>query len=888
MIESEELEVLCDLQIDDIFRDEDIVPIDGGSQEGDQSGILSAEDQGDVQALVEAVDLVPNIDEERIEEEKNEEPQAEQMPVLVEIPQETSDEQHAILPELSPLGNASSASSDSWSTTSSELKPKRAKRRCIPCNLTFKHHYDFFEHHRKHVAMPILRLKQLTQREIEFQEYLKKGRQQFLCARKKTSPHFVLKKPTVSATDGDGLKLKFKFHNVQMNNEEDQRINGIRDEFRRTMFEKKGEKILKASEIKQSPPGSPGLTNRAPRELIPIPELPNDLIPPDRIHFECPTLDGLDQFNSDTSSEDASDILKNLLEFNQQPPMMEPEWNGQVPNEFISIEKLGHVCRVCHMNFTDPVLLFQHQRQTGHELPPQGPSMPPHGPGQPYPMSQQHPQMPRMPGNPMYRPHDAMSYGPRIRDIHPPPPHHQGPGGQMALRLQQMRNGQFRPVMPVQFSNIRTRHPPPLYRVGSPQGMQPNAPAMSQLANRQQQMHMQPQTQQQPHMMGSNQAPGYRFAVSNGMMMNGGSIVMDHGYPQSQHMMGEAGQMQSPLMGPMYRGGRPVLPPRRHSIAPIGIRPSLGQFQPPAKKPRTDGMQPLGDGPMITMPPRAEGVPVIESVQSGPAVALPQPSECSTSKSSPTPSGQKSPKAVANILATRGITVTQSDLSKSKESVVNERVIEGGSKDKIPDDTDSVVQKLALNSSVSIISKKKTPVLTIDVTEEEMNASAPAASSPKTDVAKIPTLKPRHTTFLSCPEVHCQKKFLTEEALQRHTQKGHHSNIRFKCTKCSVMFPSSESLIIHQRRVHKTTRMPGEELGIPIVDLNNSQSRMKLLSMGIRNVIPLGNINKVSNGFFGLPLVCLKGAPNMALSNLQTIGADSVLSLGPIKSILPK
>lgn len=851
---TEELEVLCDLQIDDIFRDEDVPPIEGDNPEVTQVEI-----------------------------------QVDPIPVSVEIPTVDPEEEPETILGLSPAESASSASSDSWSSTSTseQFSSKRAKRRCIPCNLTFKHHNDFFEHHRKHVSMPILKLKQLTQREIEFQEFMKKGRQQFLCARKKTFPNLVLKKPTVSATDGDGLKLKFKFHNIQMNNvdQENASINGMRHDFR------KGEKILKACEIKQSPPGSPSLHARAIRDLIPIPELPTDMMgPPERIHFECPTLDGLDQFNNE-GREDASDILKNLLELNQQP-LMEPDWNGQVPNEFISIEKLGHVCRICHMNFTDPVLLFQHQRQTGHDLPPQGPPMPQ------YPMSQ-HPQMPRMPGNPMhYRPHEPMGNypGQRIRDIHPTASHlreHQTPGGQMAMRLQQMRNGQFRPVMAVQSPYIRSRHPPPLYRVSSPQGMQSNVPQINTMANRQQQMHM---PQQQHPMMNGPQGPGYRFAVSNGIMMNGGSIVMEQSYPQAQHgMMQEPGQMQQQMhnMTPMFRGTRPNMPIRRHSVAPIGMRPTLPpQFQPPpAKKPRPEGLLALGDAPMVTMPPRAEGVPVIESVQSGPAVE-----ESEASKSSPTPSGQKSPKAVASILANRGITVTQGDFAKTKDTVPTEKVAESAGKDKLSDETESVVQKLALNSSVSIISKKKTPLLTIDVTEEELSASKLAASSPTAEnriakdsqPAKIPPLKPRHTTFLACPEVHCQKKFLTEEALQRHTQKGHHSNIRFKCTKCSVMFSSSESLIIHQRRVHRTARMPGEELGIPIVDLHNSQTRMKLLSMGIRNFIPLGNINKVSNGFFGLPLVCLKGAPNAAISNLQTIGADSVLSLGPIKPILPK
>ncbi|GAB0091290.1 uncharacterized protein DMENIID0001_061140 [Sergentomyia squamirostris] len=858
---AEELEVLCDLQIDDIFRDDEIPSVNGSGSNHQEipeprtsPGFILPDENGEIAAVPPVTLDIPPVDSVD--------------PILLPIS------------AVSPQG--SSASSDSWSTTNSTVTVKRSKRKCIPCNLTFKHHCDFYEHHQKHVSMPILKIKKLTQREIEFQEYLKKGKQVFLCARKKTFPRKPVN-PTVSTTDGDGLKLRFKFHNFnpdssshsdEATSDGDAQLNGIREEFRKKVFEERHqEKILKASEIKQSPPGSP---NTRVRELIPIPEL-SDLMPPDRIHFECPTLDGLDQFNSEASREDASDILKNLLEFNQQP-LMEPDWNGQPANEFISIEKLGHICRVCHMNFTDPVLLFQHQRQTGHDMPPQGPPMSSHGPNQGFPMSQHGP-MPRIPTSQLhYRPHDPMGGNFPGQRMHPPPQHMREaghPGGIAALRLQQLRNGQFRPVLPVQFGNMRSRHPPPLYRMANSPGMPSNVP------------HQQPQfnQQQQRPQMGP-QGANYRFAVNNGMIMNGGSLL-ETNFNQGQ-MMPESSQMQPQMhgMSPMFRSVRPGMPQRRPSLAPIGIRPNLGQFQPPpAKKLRPDG-----DGPMISMPPRADGVPVIQSVQSGPSVTLPE----NPGKTSPLPSGQKSPKAVANILANRGITVTQGDFTKLKPDMSGpEKAAEGQSKDKVPDDTDSVVQKLALNSSVSIISKKKS-LMTIDVSEEDAAGQQTSVKSEPTPIPKTcpPLLKPRHTPFLSCPDTNCQKKFLTEEALSRHTQKGHHSNIRYKCRQCAVMFSSSESLIIHQRRVHRIARLPSntnEELGIPIIDLNNSNTRLKLLSMGIKTFIPLGNINRASTGFFGLPIVNIRtGSAAPSNFNLQNIGAESVFSLGSAKSIVPK
>lgn len=119
------------------------------------------------------------------------------------------------------------------------------------------------------------------------------------------------------------------------------------------------------------------------------------------LHFECPTLDGygLADFaarhsanshnnaapqnhrtnaageceaeESLMNSGDAAQLLRDLLENPTRPSDddMDADWPGAAgaSEEFMSIERLMHICTVCHKNFADAALLHQHRQQTGHD-----------------------------------------------------------------------------------------------------------------------------------------------------------------------------------------------------------------------------------------------------------------------------------------------------------------------------------------------------------------------------------------------------------------------------------------------------------------------------------------------------------------------------------------
>lgn len=238
----------------------------------------------------------------------------------------------------------------------------------------------------------------------------------------------------------------------------------------------------------------------------------------------------------------------------------------------------------------------------------------------------------------------------------------------------------------------------------------------------------------------------------------------------------------------------------------------------------------------------------------------------------------KNPKDVANILANRGITVTQTakpgDAAKEKnadngtESPSSSPLTMASPNSK----TEEAVQKIQLNSSVSIISKKKA-INTIDLSNDD-------------DTSEVMP-PPRSQPMITCPVKECNEKFLTQEGLNRHTLRGHRPpGIRIqRCRLCPAKFSSVEGLAFHQKKVHRMMKTSPDELGLPIVDLRNEMTRQKLAALGIINYIPLSNLNKTTGGVYGLPIVSVQGAANSAVCNLGALGADSLLSLGPVKQI---
>lgn len=719
---------------------------------------------------------------------------------------------------------------------------------------------------------------------------------------------FLKRQSSDVSDENAGLKIKLKVLSGAQNFEV---IPNALDEANRG----KGIRILTAKEIKLSPTRSPS-TNTSPLDaMVALSEMTfNDnsnlnanysMTDQDKVHFECPTLDGLDQFNEDVNKEAAAQLLKKLLEAPQM--LQENEWTPT--NEYISIDRL-HFCTVCHSNFENPVLLFEHKQISGHDF------------QQPF---QQHQSMPNNGAQrPFLRPRTQIQmavYGqPQLHQMNQNQqyPHHQQPQQGTYMQDHSIRYGVRYPMRP-QIPQRRT--PPPLYR--------PNGQAMPQ----NQPLNMQPFMNMSPDMYnpmpGANGMNGNTIMNSNSFAPNSRISPLQRSSPQqrvsplqrvSPHLQSQQQQMSHPqqqqfnsqgMMRPpmnMMRAMRPGQPPQqqiavrqplytmkrasngilvRAPIAPIaGPQSSLGPhlrprlMGPPAKRNKVDDGD---DCEVISMQRRSDGLPVIHSVQGGAnaADANKNSSSNSTQKSDEPyqlseitlsvkgkEQSNKNPKEVANILAHRGITVTSSKPVEQREKSPSEN---SGTATTTNVTAEEAVQKIQLNSSVSIIQKKKPP--TIDLSNDDDEISVTTTATPKA---------------MPCPVKDCTEVFATQENLNRHMQRGHKApQLRANCCRlCSARFSSPEGLIVHQKKVHRVSQpATASELGLPVVDLKNEQTRSKLATLGIYHYIPLSHLNRTANGIFGLPIVSVQGAANSAVCNLADLGADSLLSIGPVKAI---
>lgn len=786
------------------------------------------------------------------------------------------------LPSTSPIW--SSCYSSSSESSSSTRVNKLRKRFCVTCNQRFRKTSELHKHLLTHVTQPTIALERLSQNNKYYQDFLKRQSSEV-------------------SDENIGFKIKLKVLSGAQNFEV---IPNALDEINRG----KGIRILTAKEIKLSPSRSPS-TNASPLDaMVALSEMTfNDnsnasyMTEQDKVHFECPTLDGLDQFNEEVNKEAAAQLLKQLLETPQMP--QENEWTPT--NEYISIDRLAHMCPICHSNFPDAVMLYEHKRITGHD----------------FQNLFQHQQS--MPNNGMQRPFlrpraqtQLAVYGqPQLHQMNQNQyPHHQQSqqGSHMQQQDHSIRYGVRYPMRP-QIPQRRT--PPPLYR--------PNGQAMPQ----NQPLNMAPFMSMSPDMYnpmpGVNGMNGNNIMNSNSFAQNARISPLQRNSPQQrvsplqrvsphlpppqqqigphpqQQQFNPQGMMRPPMniMRPIRPGQPPgtmavrqplytmkrasngmlirtPIPGLQSAVPPhVAIRQRL--MGPPAKKIKVEESE---DCEVISMQPRSEGLPVIHSVQGG-ANAAETNTNANTTTATQKSNEQyqlseitlsvkgkeqpnKNPKEVANILAHRGITVTSSKPVEQREKSPPEN----GSTTTANVTTEEAVQKIQLNSSVSIIQKKKPP--TIDLSNDD-------------DVIPVNTGQ----KAMTCPIKDCTEVFATQDNLNRHMQRGHRApQLRInRCRLCPAKFSSPEGLIMHQKKVHRVFKTTASELGLPVVDLRNEQTRSKLASLGIYNYIPLGHLNRSVDGVFGLPIVSVQGAANSAVCNLAALGADSLLSIGPVKAI---
>uniref|UniRef100_A0AAR5QJ63 C2H2-type domain-containing protein n=1 Tax=Dendroctonus ponderosae TaxID=77166 RepID=A0AAR5QJ63_DENPD len=256
----------------------------------------------------------------------------------------------------------------------------------------------------------------------------------------------------------------------------------------------------------------------------------------------------------------------------------------------------------------------------------------------------------------------------------------------------------------------------------------------------------------------------------------------------------------------------------------------------PGKRRRVDVLTPSDkdddDCQVICIQQKNSGLPQIENVHGGPEsvensiMKLSDSITLSVRNPPPKPADtpQKSDaKAVANVLASRGITVTAS--GKSKESPTKQM---------------SSSTALSLNGAVSIVAK---------------NLSS-TSKSPTEE--SIPTVD------------------LTDDCgSASQSKKGH--VLPYRCDLCAAQYPNAAGLSKHRQVYHKTS-MGMCELGVPLINMKQPGILQRLGQLGINNYIPLSSGD--SNGTFALPIINSKNPGNVA-----ALGATQMLTLGPVRSI---
>lgn len=891
-----------------------------------------------------------------------------------------------VFPSMSSPSSIHSSSSE----CSLPVRSKKHKKRfCIKCNLRFKHTIDWLKHLEKHVSLPSIKLTRLDTSNRYYKEYLERCNN-------------ISKRRLSNETESLKIRLKIPRMDTTSNHvsivetSDEQHIMNkpltpiLTPEATPPPPPASNEcrlRVLRAEEIKLSPPRSLPKQSFLPENAMVSVPLEN------QIHYSCPTLDGLSQFAEDAMNEESTaNILKQLLETPNENPDSS-DWDS-TPNEFISIDRLAHTCKVCDEKYPDIHYLQEHQRLTGHGDTNISPSMlepiqemvvdpiqqyrPPQTSQLEHILTQKSnlppPQM-QMYGQPPVLPIHQMEN--QIRNF---PPMNQMQNRQRFSMPSQMPNRSRYPLhMPSNYNPMQFPHQAQMVRpnqqTNQPINMTPffemspemynprqqsnnglNVFSRTQIMNRymQQQQLPPPPSQHSPHQQTSlkppqhsnlqrlpthqmsmqneqnlmqrtmqqplilngplrapmNSGPPQRLPMNGGppqrLPMNGGSSI------QSMNAMQRHPSMNGPLINRPLRNLPPNAPCAPNMVRQPQMMPIQRQTPPLSpleqqKKARFEQMmraREIENRPIILNAPRTEGLPVIESVQSGvitlephkksnetgttiqinDQITLSVKNKDGTSVKLPekrvTPPITDSNK-VANILVNRGITIKPTKIVDRTKSVDD--------LNKTPYATaEAAVQKLQMNNSVSIVQKKKVAIPTastkddntIDLSNDDDASEAPDTFKRPTK-KELPQSKP---SILKCPmKTTCNMRFTNVKALRDHLQKIHQivRLNRFKCTICLARFASSEAVRTHIQKTHGHSKSK-PEFGIPVVNFNDPSVRKKMLSLGFTNFLPITNTQEEKNELFGMPIININGP---SISNIKNLFNNNSAKVMPISSM---
>ncbi|XP_018304482.1 uncharacterized protein [Mycetomoellerius zeteki] len=436
---------------------------------------------------------------------------------------------------------------------------------------------------------------------------------------------------------------------------------------------------------------------------------------------------------------------------------------------------------------------------------------------------------------------------------------------------------------------------PPLYRVPGPQGIH-YPPHMTHLY----QYPPYPQIPAPPpqmHPQIPQQVPRGRYPST--------SVVQNSRVPRL------------PQTGPV---------PRQRMKRPLQ-QPLQQQNNASAKQRRMDVLLPDrnedADCHVIAQQKRNDGLPVIQNVQGATTqqtnrndstihltdsitLSVRQPGSIPAQvQNTSNPGGKKSDaKAVANVLAARGITVTPA-ANKNKTSEQNKQQIPSQQQQRpSPSQQPLNVTALNLNSAISIIptsSQRKQQEGQFAVPQNKQNKSPindqverpprpPTVDLTQDTPPQMPVVRrgrpPR--ALLTCQV--CDKNFQNQDMLTQHMATHRTtSKLLHRCNLCPAQYPTVQALTTHKQTYHKevdtVAQNGGTELALPVVDLKSPHVLNRLANLGIQNYIPLSQLSAQTGGYFGLPIITIDGARNTSSCNLGALGATSILSLGPLKHI---
>ncbi|XP_071628054.1 uncharacterized protein [Temnothorax longispinosus] len=442
---------------------------------------------------------------------------------------------------------------------------------------------------------------------------------------------------------------------------------------------------------------------------------------------------------------------------------------------------------------------------------------------------------------------------------------------------------------------------PPLYRVPGPQGIQGihYPPHMAHLY----QYGPNPYSQIAPPQM----HPQMPQPVPRGQRYPSASVVQNSRAPRLPQATGPVPRqrMKRPLQQTMQQQNNASVKQRRMDV----LLPDRNED---------------ADCHVIAQQKRNDGLPVIQNVQGATTqqtsrndstihltdsitLSVRQPGSIPAQiQNTSNQGGKKSDaKAVANVLAARGITVTPA-ANKNKTSEQNKQQIPPQQQQRPPPSQQPLnVTALNLNSAISIIptssQRKQQEQGQFAVPQNKQNKSPindqverpprpPTVDLTQDTPPQIPVVRrgrpPR--ALLTCQV--CDKNFQNSDMLTQHMATHRTtSKLLHRCNLCPAQYPTVQALTTHKQAYHKevdtVAQNGGTELALPVVDLKSPHVLNRLANLGIQSYIPLSQLSAQTGGYFGLPIITIDGARNTSTCNLGALGATSILSLGPLKHI---